>query len=424
MQGSRGHREDSAASATGPHPCSASTPRATALRPAAAGMAALPRAFVMLGLLLAAGFLLLMAYMTRERGRRGARRMGAAAVAEVRRQPGHASGFSSSWLAAGMPAFRHIAASWPSRRACTAASPFPHFYRLVDRGTDPGHPGHRPHELPRCRAAAVRPQRRAPAAALSRLPLRRCGAAGWLCLGGFERGRPVACSRYSEHLSAPCCATGLLADPHMLPPAPAGLMIVYLIIAADVLAGHEGAPGLLCDLFGGGTAAGWCADRRLAAGAIALAVIAPLVTPKRLASTAITSWIGLAAVATWAAVTLGLAGAAAVQGKAHAPHLLPDLEAFSGGKAQVRRQGGCRVGAERKRPSQHNTLAWQQPHPRCPLAPQIATQIVAVIPILATAFTCQMTVLCPCADPLPLLPMPVLPRRCAPACPPPDRSPG
>ncbi len=38
---------------------------------------------------------------------------------------------------------------------------------------------------------------------------------------------------------------------------------------------------------------------------------------------------------TWAAVTLGLAVAAAVQGQASMPRLLPDLEAFSGGAAQV-----------------------------------------------------------------------------------------
>lgn len=73
----------------------------------------------------------------------------------------------------------------------------------------------------------------------------------------------------------------------------AGLMIVYCIISADVLAGHEGAPGLVCDLLGGGGGSGrggWCANRQLMAGLVAVACMAPLITPKRLASTAITSW--------------------------------------------------------------------------------------------------------------------------------------
>ena len=66
------------------------------------------------------------------------------------------------------------------------------------------------------------------------------------------------------------------------------------------------------------------------------------------------SWIGLVAVGVWAAVTLALAAVAAAHGKAHRLHWLPDMDAFSGGGAQV------------------------------------ATQIVAVIPILATAYTCQV----------------------------------
>jgi amino acid permease len=135
----------------------------------------------------------------------------------------------------------------------------------------------------------------------------------------------------------------------------AGLMIVYVIITADILAGHEDAPGLVCDLLGA-KPSGWCGSRQLLAAVVAVCCMAPLITPKRLASTAITSWIGLVSVGTWAVVTLGLAVAAAVQGKASMPRLLPDFEAFSGGAAQV------------------------------------ATQLVAVIPILATAYTCQMTV--------------------------------
>lgn len=41
-----------------------------------------------------------------------------------------------------------------------------------------------------------------------------------------------------------------------------------IIITADVLAGHQGAPGLLCDLLGADDS-GWCANRSLAAGTVA-----------------------------------------------------------------------------------------------------------------------------------------------------------
>ena len=161
---------------------------------------------------------------------------------------------------------------------------------------------------------------------------------------------------------------------------------MYVIISADILAGHEGAPGLVCDLLGT-RPSGWCGSRQLLAAIVAVCFMAPLITPKRLASTAITSWIGLVselwaawlalqlgcsllcccaveqgrskgsvhsrpvwltalahvrpfpssqvAVGTWAVVTLGLAVAAAVQGRAIMPRLLPDFEAFSGGAAQV-----------------------------------------------------------------------------------------
>lgn len=136
-----------------------------------------------------------------------------------------------------------------------------------------------------------------------------------------------------------------------------------MIITADVLAGHAGAPGLLCDLFSssssseeGGQPSGWCANRQLAAGVVAILFMAPLITPKRLASTAITSWLGLAAVSVWVAVTLVLVGVAVAQGVAHPVYWLPDWGAFSGGAAEV------------------------------------ATQIVAVIPVLATAYTCQVCV--------------------------------
>ncbi|EFN54731.1 hypothetical protein CHLNCDRAFT_135437 [Chlorella variabilis] len=135
----------------------------------------------------------------------------------------------------------------------------------------------------------------------------------------------------------------------------AGLMIIYIIISADVLAGHPGSPGLVCDLLGA-DGSGWCGNRQLAAGTVAALCIAPLVTPKRLSSTVITSWIGMVAVGTWVVVTAALVGAAAVQGKAFTVFWLPDPDAFSGGMLQE------------------------------------VTQIVAVLPVLGTAYTCQMTI--------------------------------
>lgn len=70
----------------------------------------------------------------------------------------------------------------------------------------------------------------------------------------------------------------------------------------DILAGHEGAPGLVCDLLGSHPA-GWCGSRPLLAAVVAVCCMAPLITPKRLASTAITSWIGLVS---GAVLSLGL----------------------------------------------------------------------------------------------------------------------
>lgn len=101
---------------------------------------------------------------------------------------------------------------------------------------------------------------------------------------------------------------------------------------------------------------------------------------------------------TWAAVTLGLAVAAAVQGHAQLPRLLPDWQAFSGGAAQV---GGQRAGALALRARSdwllfHTSVCGCQSVQCSPWrshAPaQVGTQLVAVIPILATAYTCQMTV--------------------------------
>lgn len=75
------------------------------------------------------------------------------------------------------------------------------------------------------------------------------------------------------------------------------------------------------------------------------------------------------AVGTWAVVTLGLAVAAAVQGRASMPRLLPDFEAFSGGAAQVCAIWGgqqWRAVPSKGCPEWHRAVAlWSSRHLRC-----------------------------------------------------------
>ena len=63
-------------------------------------------------------------------------------------------------------------------------------------------------------------------------------------------------------------------------PSIAGLMIVYIIVAADILSGNSGGlNGLLCDWFGGGQG-DWCSNRRLAAGVVLVLILIPMCSPK------------------------------------------------------------------------------------------------------------------------------------------------
>ena len=61
------------------------------------------------------------------------------------------------------------------------------------------------------------------------------------------------------------------------PPYRAGLLVVYFIVIADLLAGHKGSghPGMVCDL--GGNFAG-CDSRGWISAVVALVVLAPLVS--------------------------------------------------------------------------------------------------------------------------------------------------
>lgn len=78
---------------------------------------------------------------------------------------------------------------------------------------------------------------------------------------------------------------------------------------------------------------------------------------RHLTSTAWSSYLGLAAVVIWAAVTLALVGSAAIQGQLQPMGWAPDWALFGS-----------------------STLEY-------------AAQVFAVVPILATAYTCQMTVM-------------------------------
>ena len=78
---------------------------------------------------------------------------------------------------------------------------------------------------------------------------------------------------------------------------------------------------------------------------------------RHLTSTAWSSYLGLAAVVIWACVTLALVGAAAARGELRPMGWAPDWALFGSS------------------------------------ALEYAAQVLAVVPILATAYTCQMTVM-------------------------------
>ncbi|KAK9831399.1 hypothetical protein WJX81_001186 [Elliptochloris bilobata] len=140
-----------------------------------------------------------------------------------------------------------------------------------------------------------------------------------------------------------------------------GLLLVYEIVTGDILAGGgKGYLGLLCDALGAD--GGWCANRPLILGIMTLAVFAPLVSLRNLTSTAWSSYLGLAAVVIWAGVTLALVGAAAAHGALRPMGWAPDWALFGSS------------------------------------ALEYAAQVFAVVPILATAYTCQMTVMFVAAD--------------------------
>lgn len=81
----------------------------------------------------------------------------------------------------------------------------------------------------------------------------------------------------------------------------------------------------------------------------------PTQSPLQLQSTAWSSWLGMAGIAVWCTITILLSLAALVQGRAFAWPLLPDVAKLGSGWLQV------------------------------------GNELAAIIPIIGTAYTCQMT---------------------------------
>lgn len=136
----------------------------------------------------------------------------------------------------------------------------------------------------------------------------------------------------------------------------AGLLIVYIVIAADILAGGKGdGDGIVCELI-----PSWhplCAHRTLISGVVVVVVLAPSVAPRSLRGVATYgSVLGLAAVWVWGLVTLLLLAASVAAGVDHHVPWLPisDRKGFFEFKHLL--------------------------------------QLIATLPVIATAFTCQMTV--------------------------------
>jgi len=143
----------------------------------------------------------------------------------------------------------------------------------------------------------------------------------------------------------------------------AGLIIVYIVISADLLAGSAALPGILCEVFTSSSSgvtssdSGWCSNRYLISGILTATVLVPLVTPKRLSSATWASIAGLASVLLWTIVTAVVALVAAAKGLSFSPSWLPDSEALGGGSFTSQ-----------------------------------AIVALATLPVIATAYTCQMTV--------------------------------
>lgn len=134
-----------------------------------------------------------------------------------------------------------------------------------------------------------------------------------------------------------------------------GMLTVYLIVAGDVLTvegGDLGIRGPAGNLLG--PLHHLMSNRRLVLACVALFILAPLVSIKRLKHTTFVSVLGVGAIAVWAAATLFLSASLEVKGEGHPVRPWPKWEQFSG------------------------------PYFRT------ALKLTAVVPVVLCAFICQM----------------------------------
>lgn len=139
----------------------------------------------------------------------------------------------------------------------------------------------------------------------------------------------------------------------------AGLMVVYIVIGTDILAGRTSLPGVVCEVvevLGLDVSQNlWCCNRKIMALLICLFFVAPLIASDHLAgSTSKAAFVGLMGVCLWAGSTV----------------LVAIVANLKGGAA---------------------TIPWMPPHGLASFAVDI-TELLSTLPVIATAYTCQMSV--------------------------------
>ncbi|KAK9797375.1 hypothetical protein WJX73_007217 [Symbiochloris irregularis] len=134
-----------------------------------------------------------------------------------------------------------------------------------------------------------------------------------------------------------------------------GLMLVYEVVAGDMLVGKPGFKGILCQYLGQVEHCHWACNRTIVTGLVTLVVLVPLASFRRMESSAVASWMGMTALAVWATSTAILVVAGAFQGLLHPPSLAPHRSLLGGS-------------------------GWN-----------VATNVLAIIPIFTTAFSVQAT---------------------------------
>ena len=111
-----------------------------------------------------------------------------------------------------------------------------------------------------------------------------------------------------------------------------GIMIVYLIIASDVLVGGADIRGVLPVLFGtpGGDAAPWYLSKLVVLSVVTCSVLVPLVALKSMRNLASTSTVSIAIAMCFAVTTGALGLTALTEGKEADVRLFPDAAMLGG----------------------------------------------------------------------------------------------